>query len=211
LRPSRSSCRRCASARRTSSRSRARSCARTAAPTRPRIDDGAAERLIAYGWPGNTRELELVVQSALIQTPAGARALDAVAVTSSIAACAMSPEVLEPQAEESPVLVSVPGGRQRRAARAPGRGGAAGAPERDRAGARQQEPRGAPAQGLAQDAVREAPSPRPRHRGRRLVAQLARGADRRPRPWRDFCRLVLSCRSGVASPDVSRAEPTPHS
>jgi DNA-binding NtrC family response regulator len=77
-------------------------------PDAPRIDDGAAQRLIEYGWPGNARELELVVQSALIQTPAGARALDAVAVTSSIAACSMAPEVLEPAppAEEAGVLVA---------------------------------------------------------------------------------------------------------
>ena len=61
-------------------------------PDAPRIDDGAAERLIAHGWPGNARELELVIQGALIQTPAGARALDAVAVTSSIEACGKTQE-----------------------------------------------------------------------------------------------------------------------
>jgi DNA-binding NtrC family response regulator/tetratricopeptide (TPR) repeat protein len=56
-------------------------------PDAPRIDDDAAERLIAHTWPGNARELELVIQSALIQTPAGARALDEAAVAAAITAC----------------------------------------------------------------------------------------------------------------------------
>jgi DNA-binding NtrC family response regulator len=81
-------------------------------PDAPRIDDGAAERLIAYAWPGNARELELVIQSALIQTPAGARALDAVAVTSSIAACSGAEELepVAPPSAEGVLALALPNG-----------------------------------------------------------------------------------------------------
>jgi DNA-binding NtrC family response regulator len=79
-------------------------------PDAPRIDDGAAERLIAHAWPGNARELERVIQSALIQTPAGARALDAVAVSTSITACSGEPEAAPPEEAMVPALVLPSGG-----------------------------------------------------------------------------------------------------
>ena len=58
------------------------------------------------------RELELVIQSALIQTPAGARALDAVAVTSSIAACSGAQELepVVPPAQEGVLAMALSGG-----------------------------------------------------------------------------------------------------
>jgi DNA-binding NtrC family response regulator len=66
-------------------------------PDAPRIDQGAADRLIAHAWPGNARELELVIQGALIQTPAGARTLGAGAVEASISACTAEPGTPSPE------------------------------------------------------------------------------------------------------------------
>jgi DNA-binding NtrC family response regulator/tetratricopeptide (TPR) repeat protein len=76
-------------------------------PDAPRLGDDAAECLIAYAWPGNARELELVIQGALIQTPSGAKMLEAKAVAASISACAQGDGAAPaPEAAEEPgVLV----------------------------------------------------------------------------------------------------------
>ena len=66
-------------------------------PDAPRIEEGAADCLTAHAWPGNARELELVIRGALIQTPAGARTLDAAAVAAAISACSSEPAGPSPE------------------------------------------------------------------------------------------------------------------
>lgn len=53
-------------------------------PSAPRLLEGAEKALLAHAWPGHVRELELVIQTALLQAPAGTKALDGLAVSTAL-------------------------------------------------------------------------------------------------------------------------------